>query len=51
MTTATHIAILDDEVDITQLLAGYLQRPQDSAQVNDWLARLASRRRSKEGAR
>ncbi|HIV72838.1 MAG TPA: response regulator transcription factor [Candidatus Aquabacterium excrementipullorum] len=26
MTTATHIAILDDEADITQLLAGYLQR-------------------------
>ena len=39
------------EADVRELLAGYLQRPQDSAQVNDWLARLASRRRSKEGAR
>lgn len=36
------------EAEVRVLLAGYLQRPQDSAEVNDWLARVASRRRNKE---
>lgn len=36
------------EMDVRALLAGYLQRPQDSADVNDWLARVAGRRRDKE---
>ncbi|MBD2838366.1 lipopolysaccharide kinase [Pseudomonas sp. JM0905a] len=38
------------EAEVRELLAVYLQRPQDSAEVNDWLERLASRRRNKEGA-
>ncbi|MCO6056418.1 lipopolysaccharide kinase InaA family protein [Pseudomonas sp. MOB-449] len=36
------------EREVRELLAGYLQRPGDSAEVNDWLARVASRRRNKE---
>ncbi|GLZ86124.1 hypothetical protein Pres01_21750 [Metapseudomonas resinovorans] len=36
------------EVEVRELLAGYLERPRDSAEVSDWLARLASRRRNKE---
>ncbi len=36
------------EVEVRELLAGYLARPRDSAEVSDWLARLASRRRNKE---
>lgn len=39
------------EAEVRELLACYLQRPRDSAEVNDWLARLASRRRDKESAR
>ncbi|MDH4874745.1 lipopolysaccharide kinase InaA family protein [Pseudomonas sp. BN515] len=38
------------EAEVRELLAGYLECPQDSAEVNDWLERLASRRRNKEGA-
>jgi tRNA A-37 threonylcarbamoyl transferase component Bud32 len=36
------------EAEVRELLAGYLERPRDSAEVSDWLARLASRRRNKE---
>ncbi|AOE87817.1 lipopolysaccharide kinase InaA family protein [Pseudomonas sp. TCU-HL1] len=36
------------EAEVRELLAGYLQRPGDSAEVNGWLARVASRRRNKE---
>ncbi|WP_342243643.1 lipopolysaccharide kinase InaA family protein [Pseudomonas sp. OTU5201] len=38
------------EAEVRELLSGYLERGQDSADVNDWLARLASRRRDKERA-
>ncbi|WP_271409510.1 lipopolysaccharide kinase InaA family protein [Pseudomonas sp. Q1-7] len=37
--------------EVRELLAGYLERPQNSAEVDDWLARLARRRRDKEGHR
>lgn len=36
------------EAEVRELLAGYLERPRDSVDVNDWLARVASRRRDKE---
>ncbi|MDH4655131.1 lipopolysaccharide kinase InaA family protein [Pseudomonas sp. JS3066] len=36
------------EAEVRELLAGYLERPRDSAEVSDWLARLARRRRNKE---
>lgn len=39
------------DAEVRELLAGYLERPGDSAEVSDWLARLASRRRNKEQAR
>jgi tRNA A-37 threonylcarbamoyl transferase component Bud32 len=39
------------EAEVRELLSGYLERPQDSAEVNDWLTRLASRRRDKERTR
>ncbi|AYF89736.1 lipopolysaccharide kinase [Pseudomonas sp. DY-1] len=39
------------EAEVRELLAGYLERPRDSAEVSDWLARLARRRRNKERER
>ncbi|MFC5696829.1 lipopolysaccharide kinase InaA family protein [Pseudomonas sp. GCM10022186] len=36
------------EAEVRELLAAYLERSRDSAEVNDWLAHLVRRRRNKE---